>query len=212
MVLVIALEGKPDVSGAEVGDLRIVVVPATAPLLFLRPFFRPFPGRRFSIKGPIKSSIKQEQPRRQAVADDLYAAMVGRQIVDMVILGGIKAVAMEQQLGKFVEQGENLPRLGRRIVDLDDRKFFVVEAESRISVIAKLVFEDVDANMKEGLPPLVQGGLRIAPALLLFQGNAEIFPHLGGDWSMSSLGWNERPLVTSRRARLRPKFSSSSPS
>ena len=101
--------------------------------------------------------------------------MVGRQIVDIVILGGIKAAAMEQQLGKFVKQGENLPRLGRRIVDVDDGKFLVVEAESQISVIAKLVFEDLDANMKEGFSPPVQGGLRIAPALLLIQGNAEIF-------------------------------------
>ena len=75
---------------------------------------------------------------------------------------------------EFVEQRENLPGLRRAVVDVDDRKKVVVEAEARKAFLAERIFENKDADAVKRLPPFLQRLLGVAPGHLLLELYAEI--------------------------------------
>src|SRR3546814_1519640 len=66
-------------------------------------------------------------------------------------------------LRQFVEIRENLPRLCRAVVDVDDRKLLVVEAESREIIGPKGVLKNEDADSLERSPPLLQRCFVVPP-------------------------------------------------
>src|SRR5580704_16039090 len=81
---------------------------------------------------------------------------------------------------QFMEQGESLAGFGRAIIDVDDRKFVLVKAETGIGVNAKRVLEHENATgLKDASPPF-EGGFVVGPLVLLGNGNAEVLAHALG--------------------------------
>src|SRR6266404_1798599 len=80
-------------------------------------------------------------------------------------------------MGQFMEQSENLAGLGRTVIDVDDRKFVIVEAETGIAIYAKCVLEDENARALKGVPPRFQRAFVVRPMALIGKGDAEIVAH-----------------------------------
>ena len=78
--------------------------------------------RRFPIVVRLEETYRNTP---EAIAQLLDPSFVIRQKLDVPIILFGDAVDMEQNMGKFVEQTENLPRLGIAVVQIDDRKLRV---------------------------------------------------------------------------------------
>lgn len=63
---------------------------------------------------------------------------------------------MKQDVRQLMKESENLARLGVAVVDVDEGKFAVVEAESRITLPPKSILENEDANRLQGAAPRFQ--------------------------------------------------------
>jgi len=87
---------------------------------------------------------------------------------------------MKQDVPEFVEQRENLPRLGGRIVRVNQWERVVVEAEPEKALNAKGVLENEDTRLLQDAPPRLQSRVVVAPCELYIERHAEIFAHSRG--------------------------------
>lgn len=68
------------------------------------------------------------------------------QAFNVLVVNGIDAAGTKQKMRELVEQRENLPRLSRAVVDVDNREDIVVEAEPRKAFLAERIFENEDPD------------------------------------------------------------------
>ena len=96
----------------------------------------------------VKPISRHHYPCRHAVADDLDLPVFPRKAVNKFVACRIDAAGSEEKMRQFVEQREDLPGLRRRIIDINDRKLIIVQAEPGIARLSELVFEYMDADVE----------------------------------------------------------------
>src|SRR5688572_17346167 len=90
---------------------------------------------------------------------------------------------------KFVEQREDLPRLCRAVVDVDDREFVIIDAEAGILVCLERILKDENSDFRNRAPPVFERHFNVWPFLLVCKRNAKILANprrhrlnVDGDW------------------------------
>src|SRR5262245_5966050 len=79
---------------------------------------------------------------------------------------------------KFVKQCKYLPRFCGAVVYIDDRKDFIVDAESRKLIDPERIFEYINSGGKKCVAPLLQRSIVVRPIFLNLQRNSKIVSHL----------------------------------
>src|SRR5688572_27251983 len=99
--------------------------------------------------------FRHQELRREAIAEHFNAPAVVREARHEGVAEGVDTTGMEEQMCEFVEEGENLARLGRAVVDVDNREDLVVKGEARVLVDPECVLEYEDARLEQSAAPFL---------------------------------------------------------
>ena len=127
----------------------------------------------------LESVLRHEHVSREAVADHLDLPSVAREALNVTVANLVDAAGVENEVRQLVEVGENLPRLRRAVVRVDNRELVVVEAEPREVLRSERVLEDEHADVEQRGPPLLQRRVITTPCLLLLDRHTDVLPHRG---------------------------------
>src|SRR5690606_9578766 len=121
-------------------------------------------GRLPTRHRALKRILWHEEVRRKAVADHLDLPRIASEALDVAVPNLVDAAGVEDQVRQLVEVGENLPRLSRTVVRVDDRELVVVEAEPGEVVRSERVLEDEHAHVEQRSPPLLERRVVTTPS------------------------------------------------